>query len=51
MLNRVFCKKINASPGEKEKTADPAHIVKRVVDKSGGLEFVAHCAALNADTA
>ncbi|MGI3449501.1 hypothetical protein ACRQQF_09180 [Citrobacter arsenatis] len=25
--------------GSKEKTADPAHLVKRVVDKSGGLEF------------
>ncbi|HAT7571354.1 MULTISPECIES: hypothetical protein [Citrobacter] len=44
-------KRLTHHPGEKEKTADPAHIVKRVVDKSGGLEFVAHCAALNADTA
>jgi hypothetical protein len=25
--------------GWKEKTADPAHLVKRVVDKTGGLEF------------
>jgi hypothetical protein len=30
---------VSGAIGRKEKTADPAHIVKRVVDKSGGLEF------------
>jgi hypothetical protein len=37
-LRRITCHKRGAR-GSKEKTADPAHLVKRVVDKSGGLEF------------
>jgi hypothetical protein len=43
-LSQALCNR------QERKTADPAHIVKRVVDKAGGLEFFSRCPGQSAPT-